>query len=138
MIRTYSELMRMSSYEDRFNYLRLDSSIGDRTFGGNRYINQALYASRQWKNIRRDCIARDLGCDLAHKEHEIPDGCKIIVHHMNPITLEDILSGSPYVFDLEYLITTLYDTHERIHFGSEPYRESSVIIRQPNDTCPWK
>ena len=122
MIRTYSELMRMSSYEDRFNYLRLDSSIGDRTFGGNRYINQALYTSRQWKNTRRDCIARDLGCDLAHKEHEIPDGCKIIVHHMNPITL----------------ITTLYDTHERIHFGSEPYRESSVIIRQPNDTCPWK
>lgn len=136
-MRTYSELITLPTFEERFQYLKLDQRIGEDTFGFDRYFNQALYSSPEWKKVRRDVIVRDEGCDLAIADREIFG--RIIVHHMNPISLEDIENHNPDIFNPEYLITTFKTTHDAIHFGDESILiESEPLVRTKNDTCPWR
>ena len=136
MIRTYSELLSFPTFEERFNYLKLGGSVGLETFGFDRYLNQILYNSLEWKDVRGHVILRDCGCDLGVKGYEIYG--KIIVHHMNPIFLEDILKRNPDIFNPEFLITTVHRTHNAIHYGDESLIAKGPIERKPNDTCPWR
>ena len=135
LIKCYTELRRLKSFEERYRYLRLSANVGDNTFGYDRYLNQMLYSSKKWLNIRDGIIIRDLGCDLGIEDYEIHG--KIIVHHMNPITIEDIELDRGEVFDPEFLICTTHDTHNAIHFGNESLLPRLPIIRRRNDTCPW-
>ncbi len=136
MIRTYSELITLPTFEERYRYLRLGGEVGKDTFGFDRYLNQVFYSSKEWKRIRRDIIIRDLGCDLGVEGFEIYG--RIIVHHMNPITKEDILRRSEFLTDPEYLICTSHNTHEAITYGDESLLVVAPIERTKNDTCPWK
>lgn len=137
-IRTYSELIKLPTFEERYRYLKLDGRIGIETFGFDRYINQLLYHSDEWQDARQEVIIRDKGCDLGILDREIPKG-KIIVHHMNPISIDDILERNPDVYNPEFLISTILNTHNAIHFGDESkLLLNPVIERRPNDTCPWK
>ena len=135
-LRTYSELRRLDSFEDRFEYLKLSGQVGADTFGFDRYLNQILYQTEIWKKVRRDVIARDEGFDLGSRDR--PIGGKILVHHMNPITLEDIRSGDRKVFDPEFLICCSHLTHNAIHYGDFDLLPKDPIERSPNDTRPWK
>lgn len=134
--RSYSELCKFESYEDRFEYLKLDGTVGRETFGYDRYLNQMLYQSPLWKRVRDYVIARDLGCDLGIEGHTIYS--TIYVHHMNAITIEDIETGNPDVFNPEYLICTMHRTHQAIHYGDKSLLPSAPIERKSNDTSPWK
>lgn len=134
--KTYSELIKFSSFEDRFNYLCLIGIIGEMTFGGHRHLNQVLYQSEQWKRTRREVILRDDGCDLAHEDY--PIGGSVYIHHINPISIEDILEERPCVFDLENLVCVSFKTHNAIHYGSEELLSKGLVIRTKNDTCPWR
>lgn len=135
--KTYSELIKIPSFEDRFKYLCLDGNVGEATFGGHRYLNQMLYKSPEWKSTRREVILRDNGCDLAHEDYEIIGS--IYIHHLNPITIDDILNRSPCVFDLENLICTSFKTHNAIHYGTDDVAFNKQLInRSKNDTCPWR
>lgn len=137
-IRTYSELIKLSTFEERFEYLKLDGVIGEDTFGFDRYLNQLFYTSPEWRSLRKDIITRDLGCDLGISDREILDN-KILIHHMNPITKEDILNRTKFLLDPEYLITTIDNTHKAIHFGNADFLINQIpIIRSKNDTCPWR
>ncbi len=135
-IRTYSELRRLDTFEERFKYLRLRGSIGTETFGFDRHINQMFYRSKEWIDVRDFVIVRDGGCDLGIAGHEIFG--KILIHHLNPILLEDIESGSPFLLDPEYLITTMLRTHNAIHYGDESQLILTPDKRTKNDTCPWR
>ena len=135
-IRTYSELMRFSSFEDRYQYLRLNGSIGETTFGFDRYVNQKFYRSAEWKQIRNYVIVRDNGCDLGVDGYEIHE--KILIHHMNPIVLSDIQNASDYLLNPDYLISVTLATHNAIHYGDETLLIRAPTERRPNDTCPWK
>lgn len=135
-MKTYTELSKFSTFEERFKYLKLDGIVGKETFGYDRYINQMLYKCPEWRSSRDKVIIRDNGCDLGIEDRVIHD--KIIVHHMNPITVEDIVSRNPIVFDPEYLITTVLRTHNAIHYSNEDLLPKDLIERTPNDTCPWK
>ena len=135
-MRTYSELKELSSFIERFRYLRLDGIPGDLTFGNERYLNQVLYSSPEWKRIRRDVIVRDNGCDLGVEGFEIGHG--ILIHHINPITVDDILERRSCLFDMENLICTCKRTHNAIHYGDEHILVGEPILRAPNDTCPWR
>lgn len=136
-MRTYSELIQLPTFEERFQYLKLDQKIGEDTFGFDRYLNQRFYRSEEWKQIRNEVIIRDNGCDLAIPDREIFG--RIIVHHMNPISLSDIDGNEKYILDPEYLITTFKLTHDAIHFGDESIlTESEPIVRTKDDTCPWR
>ena len=134
-IRTYSELRRYHTFNDRFNYLRLRGAVGRSTFGHDRYLNQRFYTSVEWRHLRNEIIARDRGLDLGVEDHEIYD--KIIIHHMNPITEEDILHGSDFLFNPEYLITTTHQTHNAIHYGDENLLVGPPVERRPGDTKLW-
>jgi len=136
MIRTFSKLNRLRTFEERYQYLRLSGIVGESTFGFDRYLNQILYTSKPWKQLRDIIIIRDLGCDLGVKEYEIHG--RIFIHHMNPITVEDVERGSDKVFGPEFLVCTSFDTHLAIHFGSESLLPQLPIERRPNDTCPWR
>lgn len=136
-IRTYSELSKFITFEDRFNYLRLDGQVGKDTFGFDRIFNQRFYTSTEWKRIRDHVIIRDNGCDLGMQGHEIY-GNRIIIHHLNPISLEDIERQSEYLLDPEFLITTIHRTHNAIHYGDVSLLIKAPIERVKNDTCPWK
>lgn len=136
IIRTYSKLMRLPTYLERFQYLQLSGKIGAETFGFDRYLNQILYRSPEWKHFRRDIILRDNGCDLACEGYEIIG--KILVHHMNPITMEDILNRDPKIFDPENVISTSMNTHNAIHYGDESLLITQPMERSKYDTCPWK
>lgn len=139
MIRTYSELIKIPTFIERYNYLKLSDRIGEETFGFDRYINQAFYHSSEWKKLRAEIIARDFGCDLAFKTREIPKGTKVFIHHMNPIDVNDILCSSDYLTNPEFLITTIKLTHDAIHYGDESLLfDEEPVIRMPNDTCPWR
>lgn len=139
MIRSYTELISLPSFEERFEYLKLSGQVGQETFGYDRWLNQEFYKWSEWKTIRRKAILRDMGCDLACADHEIPDGVLIFVHHMNPITVDDIKERNPIVLDLENLITTIDSTHKAIHYGDESLLMlSKPIERVPFDTCPWR
>lgn len=136
-IRTYSELIKLPTFEDRYEYLKLNGKIGEETFGFDRYINQQLYQrSQKWKSIRDKVIIRDNGCDLSMEGYEIWG--KIIIHHMNPITIEDIERESDFVFNPEYLISTSLNTHNAIHYGDENLLIKAPIERTKYDTCPWR
>lgn len=136
MIRTYSELITHDSFIDRYNYLKLVGQVGVETFGFDRYINQMLYKSQKWLEARRKVIIRDKGCDLGLPDYEISD--RVIVHHMNPITLEDIEEEKPEIFNPEFLISTSFRTHNAIHYGDESLLPKLPVERSSNDTCPWK
>lgn len=135
-IRTYSELITIPTFEERYRYLKLGGKVGEDTFGFDRYLNQIFYRDREWLRIRDEVIIRDGGCDLGIPDREIHT--RILVHHMNPITKEDILKRSDFLLNPEYLICTLKSTHDAIHYGDE----SSLLIAPPertrNDTCPWR
>lgn len=136
--RSYTELKDILGYEDRFRYLRLDGSVGHDTFGYDRYLNQTLYKSPEWRRVRGLVLTRDNGCDLAHEDYPIPNGYRILIHHINPITINDILDRNPKVFDLNNLIVVTHRTHEAIHYGDESLLPQQPIVRSPNDTCPWR
>ena len=137
-LRTYSELCKLKTFKERYNYLRLGGKVGEETFGFDRYINQMLYNSEEWKQTRRTVIIRDCGCDLGIKNREIQDGVIILVHHMNPISKDDIINNIEYVLNPEYLITTIKNTHDAIHYSNEELLYQDIIDRIPGDTCPWK
>lgn len=137
IIRTYSELITLPTFEERYRYLKLDGVVGKDTFGFDRYLNQTFYQrDKEWQRIRDYVIIRDNGCDLGIDGRDIHG--KILVHHMNPITQEDILRRSKYLLDPEYLICTLKSTHDAIHYGDENLLMKGPIERQQNDTCPWR
>lgn len=135
-IRTYSNLILLPSFEERFRYLQLDGRVGEETFGFDRYLNQVFYRSPEWKAIRREVIIRDNGCDLGAEGFDIHG--RILIHHMNPITLEDIERRRDYILDPEYLICVSHNTHNAIHYGDESLLITAPIERTANDTCPWK
>lgn len=134
-IRTYSELMRLETLKERFEYLKLRGVVGDATFGFDRYINQAFYRSRQWKDIRHEIIVRDNGCDLGVEGYEIHS--RLIIHHMNPMAPIDITSGGTHILDPEFLITTTHSTHNAIHYGDERLLPRELVERRPGDTKLW-
>lgn len=136
LTRSYKELTKLPTFEERFRYLQLCGKVGEETFGYDRYLNQMLYHSSDWDDIRQIVIIRDNGCDLGCEDHPIYD--RIIVHHMNPITIEDIRNNSKYLTDPEYLISTTLMTHNAIHYGDESLLPKGPIERRPNDTCPWR
>lgn len=136
MIRTYSELSRLSTFEERFQYLKLGGSVGESTFGFDRYLNQVFYNSNMWKRVRDEVIFRDKGCDLGTEGHEIYG--RVTIHHMNPITVQDIENESKFLMDPEYLITTIHSTHNAIHYGDESLLMTGPVERTKNDTCPWR
>ena len=135
-IRTYSDLSKLTTFEDRYNYLRLNGFVGQETFGFDRYLNQVFYKSAKWRSVRDFVIVRDNGCDLGIEGREIYG--KIIIHHMNPITIKDIEQESAFLLDPEFLISTVHETHNAIHYGDENLLIRSPIERKPNDTCPWR
>lgn len=135
-IRCYSEMVLLPTFEERFQYLRLDGVVGQETFGFDRYMNQYFYRSKEWRRVRDIVIARDAGCDLGIAGHEIFD--RVLIHHMNPIRPEDIRDRSDILLNPEYLITTVHETHQAIHYGDESLLITAPIERVRNDTCPWK
>lgn len=136
MIRTYSELIKLPTFLDRFRYLQLGGQVGVETFGYDRYLNQMLYRTTEWKRFRNEIIIRDNGCDLACEGYEIVG--KILIHHINPISVEDVLLRDQKVFDPENVISTTLNTHNAIHYGDESLLITEPIERKPNDTCPWR
>lgn len=135
-IKRYSELNELQTFQEKLEYLKLDGSVGEDTFGYDRYLNQQFYTSAEWKRIRNLVIVRDSGCDLGDKDHPISG--KIFVHHMNPITKDDIVHSSTNLMNPDYLICVSFDTHNIIHYGDISNKETENIERAPNDTCPWR
>lgn len=136
MIRTYSELILLPTFEERFKYLKLNGSVGADTFGFDRYLNQQFYRSEEWKRIRGDVILRDNGCDLGVDGYQIFG--RVLIHHLNPIRKEDIQSLSEFLMNPEYLICTTHRTHNALHYGDESLLTTSTVKRFKNDTCPWR
>lgn len=135
MIRTYSQLNRINSFEDRFKYLALRGNVAESTFGFDRYINQRFYRSSQWRQVRHHVIARDLGRDLGFDGHEIH--ANLVIHHMNPMTVEGITLGDSDILDPEFLITTTHLTHNAIHYGDEKLLPKPYVERRAGDTKLW-
>lgn len=135
-ILTYSELCQLDTFKERYRYLRLNGSVGNATFGFDRWLNQRFYKDPEWIALRRDIIIRDLGCDLGISDREICG--PIMVHHMNPITKEDIIYRSEFLLNPEYLICCSDNTHKAIHYGDESLLILAPIVRSRNDTCPWR
>ena len=135
-IKTYSELITLPTFEERYRYLRLGGTVGEETFGFDRYLNQTFYKSKEWLTVRDKIIVRDNGCDLGIDGREIHG--RILIHHMNPITKEDILNRSEFLLDPEYLISTVKLTHDAIHYGDDSILFMNLVERSKNDTCPWK
>lgn len=135
-IRTYSELISLPTFEERYRYLQLGGTVGEATFGFERYLNQELYTSAEWRKVRDQIIVRDFGRDLAMEGRDICG--PIIVHHMNPISIEDIIEKSDDIFNPEFLICTTPVTHRAIHYGDEQLLYLDPVVRMPGDTCPWR
>lgn len=135
--RSYKELSRLSTFQEKYEYLRLQGKVGKETFGFDRYLNQALYSSVEWKRFRRHVIIRDNGCDLGDPDRPII-GDRIIIHHINPLTIDDLENRTDAIFDLNNVICTSYNTHQAIHFSDESLLPHDPIERRPGDTCPWK
>lgn len=136
MIKTYTELIKLKTFEERFRYLKLNGKVAEETFGFDRYLNQAFYKSNEWKKIRDEIIIRDLGCDLGCDDREI--NSRIIIHHMNPITKNDLKNRTDLLLNPEYLICTTKRTHDAIHYGDESVLFLDIPERRKNDTCPWR
>ena len=135
MRRTYRDLKQLPTFQERFEYLKLNGKVGEETFGFDRYFNQRFYRSKEWKDIRNYVIARDRGCDLAIFDREIFG--KVLIHHMNPISLDDIQNSSDYLLNPEYLICVSKQTHDAIHYGDSSLLVLEPIVRKPNDTILW-
>jgi len=133
--RSYSELRRFGSYEDRFEYLKLNGQVGRSTFGFDRHINQKFYTSLEWKQARQTVILRDSGCDLGIRGYEITGGA--LIHHMNPMSVDDIVHGEDWIFDPEFLVLVTQTTHNAIHYGTDKQLPKVVVARSPNDTKLW-
>lgn len=138
MNRSYRELSRLETFEDRFEYLKTSSKIGEETFGASRYLNQYFYRTPEWRAFRKKVIMRDNGCDLGIEGREIPSGIQIVIHHINPITVEDVEERAESLMDLDNVICTTPLTHRAIHYGDISLVPTEPIERKPNDTCPWK
>nr|UVY31397.1 MAG: NinG protein [Bacteriophage sp.] len=145
--RTYTELCQYATFEDRFHYLQLHGAVGHDTFGFDRYLNQDFYQSREWRQFRDKIIVRDMGCDLAHPEHEITDWVirngkpirpRIIIHHLNPLTKEDVLGHTDALLDPENVVCVSDRTHKAIHYGDDTILKPAFAERRPGDTCPWR
>ena len=138
-IRTYSELIKLPTFLERYRYLKIGGKVGEETFGWERYLNQKFYTSYEWRKFRREIIIRDLGCDLAHSDHPFGEHETIFIHHMNPIETRDIVEQTQFLMNPEYVVACRKLTHDAIHYGDEslitPYE---LVVRTPNDTCPWK
>ena len=138
-IRSYTELIQIPTFIERYRYLKLGGKVGEETFGWERYLNQNFYNSVEWRSFRRDIIIRDWGCDLAMPGHEFAEGEYVIIHHLNPIDTSDIVYQTRYLMNPEYVISVRKRTHDAIHYGDESLiLEYEPIVRRPNDTCPWK
>lgn len=135
-IKSYSELITIPTFRERYEYLRLQGLVGEETFGFDRYLNQIFYRSQKWKSVRDYVIIRDNGCDLGVEGYDIHG--RILIHHMNPITVQDIELETKFLLDPEFLICTTHDTHNAIHYGDADLLITEPIIRTKNDTCPWR
>lgn len=136
MRKSYSEMIALPTFKERLEYLKInDQYVGNTTFGGHRTLNQALYKSPLWKSIRNAVIIRDKGCDLADPDH--PINGSVYIHHINPITVEELENRSPSVFDIDNLVAVSFETHNQIHYGTDA-RTNELIERSPNDTVPWR
>lgn len=135
IIRTYEDLIKIDSFEDRFEYLKLSGAVGEDTFGFDRWLNQIFYKSKEWKRVRDEVIVRDMGHDLAHEDYPIKG--KVIIHHMNPIFLDDLVDRTEFLLDPNYLICTSHNTHNAIHFGDQNLLPKKPIERRPGDTKLW-
>lgn len=135
-IRTYSELILLPTFKERYEYLKLGGKVGEETFGFDRYLNQKFYKSKEWRDIRDYVIMRDNACDLGIEDREIHS--RIIIHHMNPITKYDIVNQTEFLTNPDYMICTLKRTHDAIHYGDDSILFSDIVIRSKNDTCPWR
>lgn len=135
-IRTYSELITLPTFEERFDYLQLNGAVGEETFGFDRYVNQKFYRSAEWRRIRDHVIVRDNGCDLGIEGYDIHG--PILIHHMNPISIDDIYDVSEYLLNPDYLISTTQLTHNAIHYGTSDLLIKAPVERRKNDTCPWR
>ena len=136
LTKNYSELVTLPTFADRLDYLTLSSKVGAQTFGDDRYLNQILYHDPEWKRIRKYVISRDNGCDLAHEDFPIFD--RVYIHHINPITPDDILNRSSKVFDMENLVCVSFNTHQLIHYGLQSDDMKTPTVRTENDTIPWR
>lgn len=138
-IRTYTELIQLPTFLERYQYLKLGGKIGEETFGWERYLNQHFYSSIEWRAFRREIIIRDHGCDLGMDGHEFAEGELVYIHHLNPIDSTDIVYQTRYLMNPEYVISTRKRTHDAIHYGDDSLiMEYEPVIRRPNDTCPWR
>lgn len=137
MKKSYKELSKIESFMDRYEYLRLSSVVGKETFGFDRYLNQEFYNSKEWKKVKREVLIRDNACDLGHPDHPIPNGLMIYTHHIIPVTIEDVINRSDLLLDPENLITTIFSTHQAIHYGDSTQVLDHFVERKPNDMCPW-
>lgn len=136
-VRSYSELITLPTFEERFKYLKLNGKVGSDTFGFDRYLNQVFYRSKEWKHIRNQVILRDNGCDLAIQDRQLFD--KIYIHHMNPILPDDVINRTSYLMNPEYLVCVSFDTHNAIHYGDASLLpKTNITVRSPNDTAPWR
>jgi hypothetical protein len=133
--KTYKELIQLNTFEERYKFLQLRGIVGSSTFGYERFLNQGLYTSRKWRNTRDEVIIRDDGCDLGVAGYQIYD--KIIIHHINPLTPEEIEFEDDSLYDLDNLISTSFKTHNAIHYGDINLLDKQIIERRPKDTCPW-
>lgn len=136
IIRSYTDLIKIPTFEGRFEYLKLNGRVGKDTFGFDRHLNQSFYRSDEWRRLRNYIIKRDLGCDLGIPDREISG--RVYVHHMNPITAEDILKHSAFLVDPDFLVCTSKLTHDAIHYGDKDLLEDAYVERKPFDTCPWR
>ena len=136
MIRSYKQLTRLPTFLERYEYLKLVGVVGESTFGYDRYLNQMLYSSREWKRVRDIVIIRDNGCDLGDLNYEIKG--RIIIHHMNPISIDDIEKSDRSVMDPDFLVCTSHETHQAIHYGDKNLLPELPIVRRPGDTCLWR
>lgn len=136
MNKSYLELIQIPTFQERYEYLKIGGRIGEETFGFDRHLNQTLYRSSEWKRFRRQIIIRDKGCDLGCEGYELYD--KILIHHINPITIDDVLNRAPCIFDPNNVICTSLNTHNAIHYGDSELLVTEPIERTKNDTCPWK
>lgn len=137
--KSYSEMVKLPTFKERYQYLKMKGNVGESTFGHERILNQTLYRSKEWRDVRRKVIIRDNGCDLGMDGRDIPKGCRLIIHHINPITSQMILKRDPAIFDLDNLVVVSHRTHEAIHFSDEGLlQDDEPVERKPNDMCPWR
>lgn len=137
-MRTYSEMLKLETMEERFQYLKLDGKVGEVTFGSRRYLNQMLYTSDEWKKFRISIILRDNACEFGLEDYPIDDPTQIRIHHIVPITVEDVLNRDPKIFDPNNVVCVSDLTHKAIHYGNEDLLPKPYVERSKNDTCPWK